>query len=465
VGLTGASVFEPVSGWGAENVFSGVAPDRDKRQVEEKEIVMRLQMNRWPSIFVLALSVCMPHRALAQSPDVILEWNRILVAALGTPVLEPTVFFTRPLALMHVVIFDAVNSFDRVYTPYIGFVDVPAGASRDAAVAQAARDTLVGMFPSQSAVYDAALAAQLSRLPAAGVAGGIRVGAAAARAVLDRRATDGWNRPAPTYILPDLPGYWQPVPPQNTPATFVHYPDVTPFVIGSANQFLVGPPPSLASQLYATDFNEVKAIGSATSTTRTADQTLVARLFAAVPTTTTTGIPAVWQNLTRDLIRSRGLNDLEAARLYALINTTFHDALFVSMSGKFLYGFWRPVTAIREADRDGNPDTVADPNFLALIPTPPYPSYPGNYACIASAMTTVFTSYFGRNDIPFSITWAEPAGPGITRSYSNFRQLADEAARSRVYGGIHYNFDTTSSFGVCVPLGDYVFTNMFRRFP
>jgi hypothetical protein len=406
----------------------------------------------------------LPHRAGAQSPDTVLEWNRILVVTLGTPgALEPTVFFTRPLALMHVAIFDAVNSFDRAYTPYIDYVDVPAGASRDAAIAQAARDTLVGMFPSQAATYDAALATQLSRLPAAGVAGGVQVGAASARAVLARRATDGWNRPAPTYILPSMPGYWQPVPPQNTPAGFAHYPDVAPFVIGNVNQFLVAAPPALNSQLYTTDFNEAKAIGSATSTTRTADQTRVAQLFAAVATVTTTSIPAVWENLTRDLIRARGLNDLEAARLYALINTTFHDSLFVSFSGKFLYGLWRPVTAVREAERDGNPDTAADPNFLALLPTPPYPTYPGNYACIASAMTTVFTRYFGRNDIAFSITWAEPSGPGITRTYNNFRQLADEAAKSRVYGGIHFNFDTTSSFGVCVPLGEYIFDNSFRR--
>ena len=134
-----------------------------------------------------------------------------------------------------------------------------------------------------------------------------------------------------------------------------------------------------------------------------------------------------------------------------------------SFSGKFLYGLWRPVTAIREAGRDGNPDTAADPKFLALVPTPPYPTYPGNYACIASAMTRVFARYFGRDDLPFSITWAEPAGPGITRSYNSFRHLADEAARSRVYGGIHFDFDTTASFGVCIPLGEYVFANAFRR--
>lgn len=402
--------------------------------------------------------------AYAQSPDTVLEWNRILITTLGTPgATNPTVFFTRSLALMHVAVFDALNSFNPVYTPYFDRVSVPSGASRDAAVAQAAHDTLVAMFPTQTSTYDAALAAQLSRLPAAAAQDGARVGAAAARAILELRRNDGWDRAQPAFLLPNVPGYWQPVPPANAAATFAHYPDVTPFVIGSARQFLPEPPPALTSQRYANDFNEAKALGGTISSTRTADQTLVARLFAAVPTVTTTSIPAVWNNLTRDLIRSQNLNDVEAARLYALVNTAFHDALLVSFSGKFLYGLWRPVTAIREAARDGNAATEPDPQFTALIPTPPYPAYPGNYACLAGAIGQVFTRYFGRDNLPFSITWAEPAGPGITRSYNGFRQLADEAARSRVYGGIHFNFDTTSSFGVCIPLADYIFDNTFRK--
>jgi hypothetical protein len=421
-------------------------------------------LRRLTAVITITIALSCRSVAYAQSPDTILEWNRILLTTLGTPgATSPTVFFTRGLAVMHVAIFDALNSFGQVYSPYFDRVSVPSGASREAAVAQAAHDTLVAMFPSQASIYDVALATQLSRLPATAAQDGARVGAAAARAILELRRHDGWERPQPTFLLPNLPGYWQPVPPANAAATLAHYPDVTPFVIGSARQFLPEAPPALGSQRYADDFNEAKALGGVNSTTRTADQTLVARLFAAVPTVTTTGIPGVWNNLTRDLIRSQNLNDLEAARLYALVNMTFHDALFVSFSGKFLYGFWRPVTAIREAARDGNPATEPDAAFTSLIPTPPYPTYPGNYACLASAIGQVFTRYFGRDNLPFSITWAEPAGPGITRSYNGFRQLADEAARSRVYGGIHFNFDTTSSFGVCIPLADYVFDNTLRR--
>ena len=421
---------------------------------------------RLPFAITIALILGCRGVAQAQSPDIVLEWNRILLTTLATPgALPPSVFFTRPLALMHVAVFDALNSFDRVYLPYLDRVSVPAGASRDAAVAQAAHDVLVAMFPGQASIYDAALAEQLTRLPTAAAQEGARVGAAAARAILELRRHDGWSRPPSPYLLPSLPGYWQPVPPANAPAAFAHYADVTPFVIGSARQFRPEPPPALTSRRYTEDFNEAKALGGANSSTRTADQTLVAQLFAPVATVTITGIPAVWNNLTRDLVRAHNLNDLEAARLYALVNLTFHDALYASFSAKFVYGFWRPVTAIREAARDGNPATEPDPEFTSLIPTPPYPTYPGNYACLAGAIAEVFTRYFGRDDVPFSITWAAPNGPGITRSYNGFRQLADEAAKSRVYGGIHFNFDTTSSFGVCVPLGEYVFVNMLRRVP
>ena len=422
---------------------------------------MRTLSRRWLTPLLLVSVIAVPSRAHAQGPDVVFEWNQTLVTTLGTPgATSPTVFFTRYLAMLNLAMFDALNSIGRPYTAYLEYVDAAADASREAAAAQAAHDVMVAMFPSQQSAFATLLATQLSRV-SSGADSGTRVGAAAARALVEHRRNDGWNRPQPGFMLPSLPGYWQPVPPQNAPATLAHYQDVAPFVIGSSRQFLVEPPPSLTSERYTADFNEVKSLGSAGSTTRTTDQTLVARLFAAVGTTTS--IPAVWINLTRDLARARTLDALGASRLFALMSMAFHDALYVSFSGKFLYGFWRPVTAIRAAASDGNPATDADPEWLALIPTPPYPTYPGNYACLSAAVTRVFAREFGRDDVTFSITWTESAGPGWTRTYERFSQLAEEAARSRVYGGIHFNFDTTSSFGVCGQLGDYIYTNTLRR--
>jgi hypothetical protein len=285
------------------------------------------------------------------------------------------------------------------------------------------------------------------------------VGAAVARAVIEARADDGWNRPNPGFILPDLPGYWQPVPPANAPAALVHYQDVTPFVVGSRLQFLPEPPPALTSERYAQDFNEVKRLGGTTSTARTEQQTQTARLFASVGYSTS--VPAVWFNVGRDQARLRGLDGLDTARLFALIGVTQHDALLTSFSGKFIYGLWRPTTAIREAARDGNSATEPDPTFVALIPTPPYPSYPGNMACVTSATATVLTDQFPTTP-PFSVTWTGINQDNVTRTYNSFRQLADEAAASRIYGGIHFFFDHTASIGACGSLGTYIVENAMR---
>lgn len=423
---------------------------------------MYARLSRLPLVLALVGGLlAIPCLARAQDTEVVIEWNRLLQTTLATPgALPPTVFFTRPYALMHVAIFDALNSIDYLYTEYATRAEAPPGASREAAAAQAAHDVLVAQFPNQSGTFDAALAATLSRLPSGPAAAGARVGATVARTILELRRDDGWNRVPPPFLLPDLPGYYQVAPPQNAPAAYTHYPDVQPFIIGSAHQFLVEPPPALTSERYAADFNDVKEIGGTTSRTRTPDQTLVARLWASVGTPTTA--PGIWNNLVRDLARSSGLNGLDTARLYALLNVNFHDGVLATMTGKYLYALWRPVTAIRAADRDGNPATEADPTWSTLIPTPPYPSYPGNQACLGATASQLLTRAFGRDNIPFTLTWTATDGSNVTRSYNGFRQAADEEARSRIYGGIHYTFDTTASFGVCTRLADYVFENALR---
>ncbi len=217
-------------------------------------------------------------------------------------------------------------------------------------------------------------------------------------------------------------------------------------------------PPALTSQLYADHLNEVKTLGSATSTVRTPQQTQTAQLWAAVGYSTSA--PGVWYNLGRDLARTRALNGVDTARVLALLSITMHDALLTSFTGKFLYGLWRPTTAIRGADRDNNPATEVDPGFVSLIATPPYPAYPGNMACIGASSSALFARTWGRDDIPFSVTWTGIAPQAdVTRSYNGFRQLADEEARSRIYAGIHFTFDHTASFGVCTDVANYVFAN------
>jgi len=394
--------------------------------------------------------------ASAQSTtDIVIEWNRILQTSLNVPgALPPTVFFTRPYAVLHVAIFDALNSIDYRYREHTVHASVHAEATREVAAAQAAHDVMVAMIPSQAAAFDAALAATLSRFSGPAAAEGARVGAAVARAVLDARADDGWNRPNQAYVLPELPGYWQPVPPANAQAALVHYQDVTPFVVASRLQFLPEPPPAMTTARYAQDFNEVKRLGGATSTARTAEQTQTARLWAGVGYSTTA--PGVWYNLGRDLARARSYDGLDTARVFALLGVTMHDALLTSFSGKFLYGLWRPVTAIREAARDGNPDTEPDPTFVSLIATPPYPTYPGNMACIGASSSALFEELFGATTGALSVTWTGVGQDNVTRTYSSFRQMADEEAASRIYGGIHFYFDHAASIGACRALGAYV---------
>ena len=206
----------------------------------------------------------------------------------------------------------------------------------------------------------------------------------------------------------------------------------------------------------------MKSLGAVNSTTRTAAETALANTWAAVGNTTNP--ISAWNAGMQDLTRSRNLNALDAARMFALVNMAMHDALWLSFTGKFEHGLWRPVTAIREAARDNNPATEPDPNWLPLVQTPPYPAYPGNNACIGAASSATLARIFGRDDIPFSITWTVPApGPNIVRSYNGFRQAADEEARSRIFAGIHYTFDSTVSLGICTPLGDYAATNYLRR--
>jgi hypothetical protein len=158
------------------------------------------------------------------------------------------------------------------------------------------------------------------------------------------------------------------------------------------------------------------------------------------------------------------LSGVDAARIFALTSMTMHDALLTSFTGKFVYGLWRPVTAIRGADQDGNPDTTADAGWTSLIGTPPYPSYPGNMACIGGSSATLFARMWGRDDIPFTATWTGILQDDVPRRYNGFREMADEEARSRIYAGIHFTFDHTASFGVCSSVANYVFDNYLRPF-
>ncbi len=382
------------------------------------------------------------------SAEVVLEWNQLLQATIpSTASLAAPRFYS----MMHIAMFDAANSVEREYSRYRVMLRHGFGASADVAAAQAAHDVLTALLPANATVYGAALAARLGKSPSR-FRSSILVGSRVAKEILAWRENDGWAAPPPAYVLPLFPGLWQPAP---GAASFTQYPNVTPFALLTGTQYLPPPPPTLTSERYAQDFDEVKRLGSATSAERSAEHTEGARLFAAVGTRT--NLYMLWNNVARDLVQQQRLDLLEAARLFVLMNVGIIDGVQTTMASKYVYGLWRPVTAIRRADEDLNPMTDADSSWTPLLNTPAYPSYAGNQACVASAAARALEIVAGGDDFAFTAVWQAPDGSLLAqRNYSGFRQMADEQARSRVYGGIHFTFDNEPSQRLCPRVVDFI---------
>jgi hypothetical protein len=390
----------------------------------------------------------------AQESEVVIEWNAVMQTLHGTGP-SPAI---RSYPMMHIAIFDAVNSIEHGYSPYHVDVRASGGGSVVAAAAQAAHDVLSALYPAQQARFDELLAKHLDGLPPGVAMQGKAVGHRAARAVLEWRMDDGWPAaivPDPAYDPPPFPGWWEPTPPAFSAALMTFFPNVAPFGMLTNTQFLPPPPPALTSERYAEDLNEVKALGSATSSIRSEDETLFVRLVAGV--NTATGFQHVWNIVTREAVRARGLSLLEAARTFAMMNVAMHDGLQTSFTSKFVYGLWRPVTAIRRADEDLNDATAADPSWTPLLTTPPYPTYAGNQACLAFAAARALELALGTDNVPYSITWVGTGGnPDQTRWYTSFRAFAEQQARSRVLGGIHFEFDTEGSVSSCPRVAEFI---------
>jgi hypothetical protein len=397
-----------------------------------------------------------PAWATNESPEAVVEWNQLLQANMSA---VPNPLVPRQFAMLHVAMFDAANAIERMYTPYHARLHAHPAASAEAAVAQAGHDVLVAMNPAAQATFDSALQARLAKIPPWRAMAGIAVGRQAARDIIAWRANDGSATPAPPWSLPPLPGLWQPTSAQG--AQLPNFGEFETFALLTSTQYLPDPPPTLTSELYAADFEEVRLLGSATSTVRTAEQTETARLFASVGNSTSHF--AAWNNVARDVARQKRWSLIDTARLFVLLNVSMQDGVQTSHTSKFIYGLWRPVTAIRRADEDLNAATTADPTWTPLLSTPAYPSHSSNQTCVGTSAAQSLARVFGRDDIPFSVTWIGTGGnPNVTRQYGSFSELAEQQARSRVYGGIHFNFELTASQESCVKVADYVVDNFAR---
>ena len=390
--------------------------------------------------------------------DVILQWNRVLGQTIQIPGAQPgTVNPSRSFAMMHLAMFDAVNSIDRSYMPYLTDVRYIHNASIKAAAAQAAYDVLSSLYPGQHSIFDTELLQSLNGISNGQASRGRQIGHIAATRMLAKRSSDGWSAPWTPYLLPPTPGNWQELFNRPYPgfAVFTNWPGVTPFALTQNNQFLPPPPSALSSADYAAAFNEVKQLGSATSTLRTADQTLTALIWANPPVS-----DGLFNGVVRNTAIERNNSTVENARLFALIHMAFHDALETTFTSQYTYGFWRPVTAIRRADEDGNPDTAADVNWESLLGpqgTPPHPAYASNASSASASLAMTLALFYGRDDVQFQINFG--GNPNLIRTYRSFSALTNEVARGRVFGGVHFPTDIAAGQAAGRSVAIYVFLN------
>jgi membrane-associated phospholipid phosphatase len=383
------------------------------------------------------------------SANVVIEWNQLALHAVGQAKLSP-VFVSRDLAITQAAVYDAVNAIDKSFEPYYAQVAASSGASLEAAAAQAGHDTLAALFPAQAATFDAALAADLAGIPPGRARQGVAVGREVARQILEWRSTDGSTATVP-YTPGTDPGDWQPTPPAFLPALAPQWPNVTPFALSAGSQFRPAPPPALDSAEYAAAFNEVKDLGRVDSATRTDEQTQIAKFWNdGLGTAFAMGY---WNKITQTVATEQGLSLVQDARVFALVNIAEADAQIACWDAKYTYNLWRPVTAIRAADTDGNDATDPDATWTPLLTTPNFPSYTSAHSTLSAAAAGVLTSLFGDN---YHFSVGSEGLPGVTRSFDSFESAAAEAGQSRIYGGIHYQFDNVNGQAVGAQVADFV---------
>lgn len=370
----------------------------------------------------LALAWARPTQAaIVVTDDPVLYWNQLMLDTV------PGSAAIRTYAMMNIAMYDSLNATLGYHNaPYLAGIANPGGSGSVAAV-QAAHDILVGTNPGATAQYDAALSASLAQFKdGTAKANGIVTGQAYAAATIANRAGDGAFASVP-YMPSGLPGGYAPTPPGSLPPIFPQWADVTPFLLESQDQFRAAPPPDLASQVYADALNEVKAIGALNSATRTEDQTAAAKFWG-------TANGSTYMRLGLEMSADEGLSTFENARLFALLGTGIADTLISLWDTKYHYDFWRPVTAIRGADLDGNPLTEADPEWLSLIAAPPHPSYVSAHSALGAVTTSILLDVIG--DEAFCSTIG-----ANTRCWSSLADISSDGSSSRLWGGIHFGFD------------------------
>jgi hypothetical protein len=385
--------------------------------------------------------------------DEVLDWNiaGLEIAMAGG---QNAIHHSRTLAMMHLAVHDALNAIDRRYEPYLHEGRAEPDAAVAAAIAAAARDVLAGVIPSWGnaeqrakalTTLETTYAAALAKVAdGPGKRHGITVGQAAALAMLTARKNDQATSTV-AYTPGNAPGQWRPTPNPvpanppianpaaavgNQPAGLPQWANVTPFMMAAPWQFRLPGPPKLAGEQYARDYSEVRRLGGRTSTDRTAVQIEIAKFWYE-------SSPVGWSRVARAVATQRGLDRWENARLLSLVNAVIADGYIAGADTRYLHNFWRPVTAIRAGDTDGNNATAPDPAWDSFMNTPPLPDYPSTHSVAGGAASAVLARFFGTDQMSFSMASGLPFA-GITRSFASFSAASQENADSRIYAGIHF---------------------------
>ena len=413
---------------------------------------------------VLAIGVATPAASFADSrtpvtaaagdPAVISDWNAIAVTTLlgDTTKQLPEDFLY--MGFVQAAVYDAVVGIDGRYAPYKFHAQAPSGASDQAAAVAAAHEILVTYVPSAQATLDADYAASLGQLPdGPAKTSGIAFGTRAADNLIRLRAHDGRNAPI-FFTQPPAPGVWRPTLPGFVPMFDPWLGFVTPMLVRSATQFgPPGPPPALTSARYTRDFNEVKALGAKDSTARTPAQTSTALFFSG-------NALVQFNTALRDQVTVRHLDIVDAARMFAAVDVATADADITVWHAKYIYGFWRPITAINLADTDGNPATSPDPNWAPFRTTPNYPEYPSGYNAYTSTESHALENLFETRHLQLTLT--STAAPGVQRRYDCAGTLLQDVVDARVWEGIHFRTADTAAKEIGRHLASWTLDHYFQ---
>ncbi len=417
--------------------------------------------------------------------DVIAEWNAELLETVrettapastvpGLLIKPPPPLVAKQLAMVQVAMFDAINAVNPQFQSYALRIGPQAGASEIAAAAAAAHRVASALYslPVQIERWDTTLAESLASVPDGPAKSlGLELGRKAADAVIALRANDGSGMTV-NYVPGTAPGDWQPTAPGFSQATLPQWPQVTPFVMDSGDQFRPAAPPALTSPEYADAVDQVMKFGDADSTVRSADQTAIAKFWGDGGGTATP--PGHWNAIADDILLQRGSSLLESARTMALLNLALADAAISSWEAKFFYELWRPIDAIRKADMDGNSATIAKADWTPLLNTPSFPSYTSGHSTFSGAAAEILSSIFGESYAFSSLAdrgaagiWPPPDDvTGLAkRSFTSFDAAAEEAGMSRIYGGIHYSFDNTAGLASGRSIGQLVINSALQPLP